>query len=129
MTPAAIKGEPLAILNAILPEKSKAKAKAIVSTHRGNYETIPRTDLLAEIGKRVSNTKNYADGVQEGRQEDFRGTEIRRVREASRSRASSRFAPISNACCRSRRASLTSRSRRKQAGPKGGWRGLRPPVA
>ena len=61
MTPAAIKGEPLAILNAILPEKSKAKAKAIVSTRRGNYETIPRTDLLAEIGKRVSNTKNYAD--------------------------------------------------------------------
>ena len=60
MTPAAIKGEPLAILNAILPEKSKAKAKAIVSTRRGNYETIPRTDLLAEIGKRVSNTKNYA---------------------------------------------------------------------
>ena len=39
---------------------SKAKAKAVVSTRRGNYETIPRTDLLAEIGKRVSNTKNYA---------------------------------------------------------------------
>jgi hypothetical protein len=61
MTPAASKGEPLAILDAILPMKSKAKAKAIVSTHRGNYPTIPRTDLLAEIGKRVSNTKNYAD--------------------------------------------------------------------
>ena len=27
----------------------------------GNYPTIPRSDLLAEIGKRVSNTKNYAD--------------------------------------------------------------------
>lgn len=64
MTAAAIKGEPLAILNAILPEKSKAKAKAIVSTRRGNYETIPRTDLLAEIGKRVSNTKNYAVAFQ-----------------------------------------------------------------
>jgi beta-lactamase superfamily II metal-dependent hydrolase len=61
MTPAASKGEPLAILDAILPVKSKAKAKAVVSTHRGNYPTIPRTDLLAEIGKRVSNTKNYAD--------------------------------------------------------------------
>ena len=60
MTPAASEGEPLAILDAILPEKSKANAKAIVSTRRGNYETIPRTDLLAEIGKRVSNTKNYA---------------------------------------------------------------------
>jgi hypothetical protein len=55
------KGEPLAILDAILPVKSKAKAKAVVSTHRANYETIPRTDLLAEIGKRISNTRNYAD--------------------------------------------------------------------
>lgn len=64
MTAAAIKGEPLAILNAILPEKSKAKAKAIVSTRRGNYETIPRADLLAEIGKRVSNTRNYATAFQ-----------------------------------------------------------------
>ncbi len=61
MTPAASKGEPLAILDAILPLKSKAKAKAIVSTRRGNYPTIPRTDLLAEIGTRVSNTRNYAN--------------------------------------------------------------------
>jgi beta-lactamase superfamily II metal-dependent hydrolase len=59
-TPAAKKGEPVAILNAILPVGSKAKAKAVVSTHRGNYPTIPQTDLLAEIGTRVSNTKNYA---------------------------------------------------------------------
>jgi hypothetical protein len=58
-TDTASKGEPLAILNAILPETSKATAKAIVSTHRGNYPTIPRADLLAELGKRVSNTKNY----------------------------------------------------------------------
>jgi len=61
LSEAAKKGEPLAILDAILPAASKAGAKAIVSTHRGNYETIPRTDLLAEIGTRVSNTKNYAD--------------------------------------------------------------------
>jgi len=59
-TAAASKGEPLAILNAILPVASKTKAKAVVSTRRGNYETIPRTDMLAEIGTRVSNTKNYA---------------------------------------------------------------------
>jgi beta-lactamase superfamily II metal-dependent hydrolase len=58
-TPAASAGEPLAILDAILPVASKAKAKAVVSTHRGNYPTIPRSDLLAEIGKRVSNTKSY----------------------------------------------------------------------
>jgi hypothetical protein len=59
-TPAAQQGEPLAILNAILPVSAEAKARAIVSTHRGNYPTIPRSDLLAEIGKRVSNTKAYA---------------------------------------------------------------------
>jgi hypothetical protein len=59
-TDAASKGEPLAILDAILPVNSKAKAKAVVSTRRANYETIPRTDLLTEIGKRVSNTKIYA---------------------------------------------------------------------
>jgi hypothetical protein len=52
--------EPAAILDAILPVASKADAQAIVSTHRGNYPTIPRTDLLAEIGSRVSNAKNYA---------------------------------------------------------------------
>ena len=50
------KGEPLDILNAILPVAGKAKAKAVVSTQRGRYETIPRTELLAEIGKRVSPT-------------------------------------------------------------------------
>jgi beta-lactamase superfamily II metal-dependent hydrolase len=53
------KGEPAAILDAILPVTGKAKAQAVVSTFRGNYETIPRTDLLAEIGSRVSSTKNY----------------------------------------------------------------------
>ena len=76
-TPAAQQGEPLAILNAILPVSAKAKAKAIVSTHRGNYPTIPRSDLLAEIGKRVSNTKDYAtrgppssvESTMEGRRE------------------------------------------------------------
>jgi hypothetical protein len=60
-TPAAQKGEPLAILDAVLPVSQKSQAKAIVSTRRGNYPTIPRTDLLAEIGARVSNTRNYGD--------------------------------------------------------------------
>jgi hypothetical protein len=58
-TPAASKGEPLAILNAILPVGSKAKAKAVVSTQRGRFDTIPRAELLAEIGRRISNTKIY----------------------------------------------------------------------
>jgi hypothetical protein len=55
----------LAILNAILPVASKAKATAVVSTHRGNYETIPRADLLAEIGTRVSSTKNYSKAFEQ----------------------------------------------------------------
>jgi beta-lactamase superfamily II metal-dependent hydrolase len=66
-TAAATKGEPLAILDAILPVKARSTAKAIVSTRRGNYPTIPRTDLLAEIGKRVSNTKTYADAFKRAR--------------------------------------------------------------
>jgi hypothetical protein len=65
-TPAASQGEPLAILDAILPVNLKSGAKAVVSTRRGNYETIPRTDLLAEIGKRVSNARNYADAFKKG---------------------------------------------------------------
>ena len=60
-TTAAKKGEPVAILNAILPVASKADAQAIVSTRRGNYETIPRSQLLAEIGTRVSNAKKYSE--------------------------------------------------------------------
>lgn len=58
--PGTVKGEPLDILDAILPIHLKHSAKAVVSTRRGNYETIPRSDLLAEIGRRVSSTKNYA---------------------------------------------------------------------
>ena len=127
-TPAASKGEPLAILNAILPETSKAKAKAVVSTRRGNYETIPRTDLLAEIGKRVSNTKNYADAFKKAGKK----TQTCRSSASSRSKSFDEPQPLRTdleRMLRTPRASSTSRSRRKQAGPKGGWRGLRPPVA
>jgi hypothetical protein len=59
-TQAASEGEPLAILDAILPIRSKSKAKAAVSTERGRFKTIPRSDLLAEIGRRVASTKTYA---------------------------------------------------------------------
>ena len=51
--------EPSTILDAILPVSGKSKAKAVVSTKRKNYETIPRSALLAEIGKRVKNVRNY----------------------------------------------------------------------
>src|SRR5262249_9986151 len=52
-------GEPLAILDAILPVASRAQANAAVSTFRGRDETIPRPDLLARIGRRGSNTRHY----------------------------------------------------------------------
>lgn len=54
--------EPSTILDAILPLPSgsgKPKAKAVVSTMRKNYKTIPRSALLREIGKRVSNVRTY----------------------------------------------------------------------
>jgi hypothetical protein len=56
-TETARAGEPAAILDAILP--SGSKAKAIVSTRRATYKTIPKCELLAEIGTRVSNARNY----------------------------------------------------------------------
>jgi hypothetical protein len=61
----ATEGEPLDILNAILPVGSQVRPKAVVSTRRGNYPTIPDTGLLAEIGNRVSDTKNYATAFQQ----------------------------------------------------------------
>lgn len=55
--------EPSTILDAILPlqrEDGRPKAKAIVSTFRGNtFPSIPSSPLLVEIGKRISNTKRY----------------------------------------------------------------------
>jgi hypothetical protein len=59
-TKTASKSEPLAILNAILPLKSKGKAQAVVSTERAKCETIPRSDFLVEIGRRFENSKTYA---------------------------------------------------------------------
>jgi beta-lactamase superfamily II metal-dependent hydrolase len=54
--------EPEQILNAILPLPAGAaqpKARAIVSTMRERFKTIPRSALLAELGKRVANTRDY----------------------------------------------------------------------
>ena len=54
--------EPAQILEAILPlpaAGTEPTAQAMVSTKRKNYKTIPKAELLVEIGKRVSNTRNY----------------------------------------------------------------------
>lgn len=50
------------LFNAILPLPKAGKkptAKCVVSTKRKQYDTIPDAQLLTEIAKRVSNTKNY----------------------------------------------------------------------
>jgi hypothetical protein len=54
--------EPGEILDAILPlpdDQEQPDAKALVSTKRKNYKTIPKSALLVEIGKRVESTRNY----------------------------------------------------------------------
>jgi hypothetical protein len=56
--------EPSTILDAILPlpaAGATATACAVVSTMRKNYETIPRSALLAEVGKRIKNARIYQD--------------------------------------------------------------------
>ena len=54
------------ILDAILPipaAGTPAKAKAVVSTARTNYISIPEGDTLVELGKRVANTRNYKQAL------------------------------------------------------------------
>ncbi len=52
--------EPLDILNAILPKNGTPIASAGVSTRRGQYKTIPKADLLVELGSRVATKRDYA---------------------------------------------------------------------
>ncbi|MBP6812003.1 MAG: hypothetical protein KA138_10815 [Saprospiraceae bacterium] len=50
------------ILNAILPRPAQGKtpkAQAVVSTKRANYDVIPDTNLMAELGKRVKKQRIY----------------------------------------------------------------------
>jgi hypothetical protein len=61
--------EPSTILDAILPfpaGNAKPAAKAVVSTKRKNYETFPRSALLAELGRRVLNVRNYQQALGNG---------------------------------------------------------------
>jgi hypothetical protein len=58
--------EPSTILDAILPVpagNAQPGAKAVVSTRRKNYETIPRSALLVEIGRRVRNVRKYKQAL------------------------------------------------------------------
>ena len=54
--------EPATILDAILPVPAGGgtpEAKAVVSTMRKNYKTIPRSAMLADLGRRVIDGRNY----------------------------------------------------------------------
>ncbi|MDW9984278.1 MBL fold metallo-hydrolase [Sinorhizobium meliloti] len=56
------------ILEAILPLPKAGKkptARAVVSTERGKYRTIPRGQLLKEIARRVDGATNYADDLRD----------------------------------------------------------------
>ena len=56
------------ILNAILPlpeGTKKPTAQCLVSTKRKQYDTIPDSELLTELGKRVKNTKNYLESFEQ----------------------------------------------------------------
>jgi len=54
------------ILDAILPiaAHGAAKAKAVVSTARKNYKTIPKSEMLVVLGERVANVRNYSEALQ-----------------------------------------------------------------
>lgn len=54
------------ILNSILPLPSNGalpNAQAIVSTERSNYISIPRCEMLVELGKRIRNKRNYKEAL------------------------------------------------------------------
>ncbi len=57
------------IFNAILPLPGSGEtptAQCLVSTKRKQYDTIPDGELLAEIGKRISNTRSYLTDFKKG---------------------------------------------------------------
>ena len=58
--------EPADILDAILPLPKGGKrptARAVVSTERGKYKTIPRAELMVEIGRRVDGPRIYSKAL------------------------------------------------------------------
>ncbi|MBY3158995.1 MBL fold metallo-hydrolase [Rhizobium laguerreae] len=68
------KTEEASILEAILPlpmAGNKAAARAVVSTERGKYRTIPRGQLLKEIARRIDGTISYADDLRDYKPKDI----------------------------------------------------------
>ncbi len=60
-----VPGGVYAILDTILPvpKKGKPTAQALVSTEREFYDPIPECELLVDLARRVSNTRNYAESL------------------------------------------------------------------
>jgi hypothetical protein len=58
--------EPSAIIDAILPPERSKQAKAIASTLRKKYPSIPSSALLAELGRRVQNSRAYDEQLTRG---------------------------------------------------------------
>lgn len=61
------------ILDAILPLPKAGKkpaARAVVSTERGKYRTIPRGQLLKEIARRVAGATSYAKDLRDYKPKD-----------------------------------------------------------
>jgi hypothetical protein len=46
-----------------VPKKGEPTAKAIVSTEREFYNPIPECELLVDLARRISNTRNYAQSL------------------------------------------------------------------
>ena len=111
--PGAAKGEPLAILDAILPVASKAERQG--GGFDASWQLRDDPAVRPAGGDRQSGVQHQdlCSGFCQGRPEDVGRAEIRQVREASRSPSRSRFAPISSACW-GRTASSTLRSTRKR---------------
>lgn len=64
-----VPGGVYAILDTILPvpKKGKPTAKAVVSTEREFYNPIPECELLVDLARRVSNTRNYAESLKKAK--------------------------------------------------------------
>ena len=70
------------ILDTILPVgQGTATAQAVVSTARRNYRTIPKSALLEELGRRVSNVRDYDAAL---RATGFDPNELQRYNEFER---------------------------------------------
>ena len=66
-------------VNTILPPKKgqkKPTSKAIVSTERGRYKTVPGVNLMKALGERIDNSFVYQNKLSQEQQNSLRRYEI-----------------------------------------------------